>query len=121
MHEKFSNGMPGERNDAAVSATTYPVTIHISMGGPTLKISVNGKILSFEDHPYCGPTLLKRNGDPAVHQPSTFLNAVTLWYQQGKRLEDGLCRWDTEPQPITKHMGGRRWKIIGYTESHKGR
>lgn len=91
------------------------------IGGPTLKISVNGKIISFEDHSYCGPSALsKRTGDPLRHQPPGFLNAATLWCQQGKRVENGLCVWDHEPEPITKHMGGKHYKVIGWTEPRRG-
>lgn len=95
--------------------------IHISLGGPDRKISVGGKILTFEDHPYCGPVLLKRNGDPARHQPNDFLEAASLWCQQGRRLdENGIAIWDTESKPITQHMGGRHHKVIGHTKPTRG-
>lgn len=74
-----------------------------------LKISVGGKIIEFEDHPICGPHVLNRNCSPLKHQPQGFLYAVSLWAQQGRRMEDSLCRWDHEPQPIIQFRGGRRF------------
>lgn len=85
-----------------------------------LKISVGGKVIEFEMHPWCGPTILKRNGEPLKEQPMPFLEAASLWAQQGQRMEDGLCRWDHPPKEITKHLGGRYWKIVGYEPAVKG-
>jgi hypothetical protein len=92
----------------------------ILTGGPTLKISVKGKVYSFEDHPYCGPVVLTRRGDPASVQPMAFLKAASLWYAQGKRVEGGLCRWDHEPKEILKHLGGRHWQIVGHEPPVRG-
>ncbi len=81
--------------------------IHISTGGPMRTIQVNGRRYTFEMHPYCGPTILNRKGEPAKKQPVEFLHAASLWAQQGKRIEDGLCRWDhpEEEIPIGKKIG----------------
>lgn len=92
----------------------------ILVGGPTRKISVNGKILTFEMHPMCGPILLKRNGDAAAKQPMAFLEAASLWAQQGQRMEGDLCRWDRPGEMITEHIAGKHYKFIGMTEPTKG-
>lgn len=94
-----------------------PHVICILTGGPMHRISVNGKIYEFEMHPCCGPTLLNRNGDPLKHQPTSFLEAASLWAQQGRRIEDGLCRWDHEPKPILRRSSLEiRWR----TSTQKG-
>jgi hypothetical protein len=90
------------------------------VGGPTLKISVGGKIYDFEDHSYCGPTALNKRGDPLANQPAAFLEAASLWCQQGKRMEDGLARWDHEPEPIVKWVGKRTAIITGYHPAKRG-
>lgn len=97
--------------------------IYINVGGPMRKISVNGKIYDFEMHPYCGPTLLDKNEVPVDlnKHPKEFLEAASLWAQQGQRIEDGLCRWDLEPKAILKHAGGRHWRIVGYEPTEKGK
>jgi hypothetical protein len=90
-------------------------TICILTGGPMRKISVGGKIYDFEMHPYCGPTLLNKRGDPIDlrKHPQSFLHAASLWSQQGQKIEDGLCVWYHEPKEIKKHLGGRHWEITG--------
>jgi hypothetical protein len=92
----------------------------LELGGPMRKISVNGKIYEFEMHPYCGPTILNRAGEPAKRQPKEFLKAASLWAQQGQRMEGDLCRWDHPPEPITRHVGGRHHILIGETAWKRG-
>ena len=92
----------------------------VDCGGPMLKISVGGKVIEFEMHPYCGPNILNRKGEPLANQPDDFLTAASLWAQQGQRMEDGLCRWDHPPKEILKHLGGRHWQILGYEKPVKG-
>lgn len=94
--------------------------IHISLGGPEYDISVGGKIYHFEMHKWCGPVWLKKNGDPQETQPIPFLEAASLWSQQGQKVEDGLCVWNHEPKEILKHLGGKHWKIVGYEPAVKG-
>lgn len=66
----------------------------ICTGGPIRKILVNGRVIEFEMHPYCGPTILKKNGEPAKRQPMSFLHAASLWAQQGQKIDkNGLCIW----------------------------
>ncbi len=99
------------------------ICVHISYGGPTHKISVGGIIHTFEMHPYCGPVLLKKNGDPAAVQPVKFLEAASLWAQQGKRIEDWLCRWDRPGEPIIekrKYKGRMRNFLVGHKPPTKG-
>ncbi|HWL50798.1 MAG TPA: hypothetical protein VNQ90_00075 [Chthoniobacteraceae bacterium] len=97
--------------------------ISISVGGPDRKISIDGKIYTFEMHPYCGPCLLNGQGDPVDPNKTfmKFLEAASLWAQQGERIgEDGLCIYDHPPEPIKQHIRGRHWKITGYTEPRRG-
>lgn len=95
--------------------------ICVLLGGPMRRIQVNGKIYEFEMHPYCGPTLLnKRTGSPLKHQPNDFLEAASLWAQQGQRLDDGLCRWDHPAKPILRHLGGRHYQMVGEHPPEKG-
>ena len=92
----------------------------LDVGGEMLKISVGGRVYEFEMHPIFGPALLDRNGNALDKQPIPFLKAVSLWAEQGRRMESGLCRWDHGSEPITKHMGGRHYKVIGWTEPRRG-
>jgi hypothetical protein len=95
--------------------------IFVLMGGPEHDISVNGKIYHFEMHPYCGPIALnKRNGEALKHQFGPFLEAASLWAQQGRRVENGMCIWDREPKPILKHLGGRHYQIVGHHPAERG-
>ena len=93
---------------------------NISLGGPEYDIQVNGKRYHFEMHPYCGPHVLNRNGEPAAHQPQEFLHAASLWAQQDQRVENGLCRWDHEPELILVHLGGRHYEAKGYRPAKRG-
>lgn len=85
-----------------------------------LKISVNRKIIEFEMHPYCGPTILDRHGTPLTNQPKGFLEAASLWAQQGRRMEDGLCRWDRKPEMILRYLGGRHYEVLGEKPAKRG-
>ena len=93
----------------------------VMAGGPMRRISVNGRIIEFEMHPYSGPAILKRNGEPLKKQPMDFLHAASLWAQQGEKIdENGLCVWYHEPKEILRHLGGRHWLIVGYEELIRG-
>lgn len=89
-------------------------------GGPMLKIQVNGRIIEFEMHPYCGPNILNKRGEPLAHQPQDFLEADSLWAQQGKRMENGLCRWDHKPEMILKHIIGKHYEVVGEKPARRG-
>ena len=72
--------------------------IHVSYAGPFHKIiDTSGKEWLFEMHNYCGPIALKKDGDPRAKQPSEkskFWIAVTLWAQQGKKVDDNnYCKY----------------------------
>ncbi len=115
---RFNEG--GDVKTASIS--DFPQIIHISMGGPMRKISVGGRIIEFEMHPYCGPNILhKRTGEPLANQPMDFLHAASLWHQQGQRIdENGLCVWFHDPEDILEHKGGRHYLIVGQKPAKEG-
>ncbi|MDE2202702.1 MAG: hypothetical protein KGJ38_08240 [Burkholderiaceae bacterium] len=91
--------------------------IHISYGGPEYWLGIE-KPYRFEDHPYCGPIVLGKSGDPLESQPpesSRFWDHVNAWYAQGKRFKtiDGKrwCVYETQMQRA------RRANRINTTES----
>jgi hypothetical protein len=92
----------------------------VCYGGDTLRINCgNGVYQHFEDHPYCGPMPVhKVTGEPLKGGPGPrhpFWKAVECWYKQGKRTtDDGRCIWHHEPKPITKHLGGNKYEVVGY-------
>lgn len=65
----------------------------LTVAGPTFKISVGRKIFDFEWHSYCGPSALNKRGDPLRHQPTAFLNAASLWNQQGRKVDEKTGLW----------------------------
>lgn len=83
-------------------------------------IQVDGKRFHFEWHSFCGPVNLNKNGDPAKLQPQRFLYAASQWNAQGRKMENGLCVWYYEPEPILKHMGGRNYLWQGEHPPVKG-
>ena len=98
--------------------------IHIFHGGPTRRIKdADGKVWSFEMHPYCGPAATNQRGDPMGTQPgprSPFWAAVTQWAQQGGVVDaSGLCQWTPEPQPELVHLGGRNFAAAGSALAEK--
>ncbi len=91
--------------------------IHISFGGPDRKIiDRKNRVWKFEDHPYFGPFVLDRNGDPKNDQPhesSPFWEAVNCWYQQGKQIDkNGFCVWQKPTIQKMVHLGGRHYKLM---------
>ena len=91
--------------------------IHLCFGGPTRKIlDRKCKTWRFEDHPYCGPTVVDRNDDPKDVQPpesSPFWEAVNCWYAQGKQMIDnGFCKWQPPTVQKMKHIGGRHYELV---------
>lgn len=71
--------------------------IHIAYAGPFQKIvDSTGKEWFFEMHSYCGPVVLKKDGDPMKNQPnekSDFWEVVSRWVRQGKKVTDGYCEY----------------------------
>lgn len=116
----------GLYHETLINANPDPGTgwiAHISVGGPTRQISVNGEIIHFEMHPYCGPALLNAKGDPADDQQPDhpFWTAVSHWAQQGERIDpEGLCIWDWPPEPITTKINSRNYIVTGHTEARPG-
>lgn len=75
--------------------------VYVMLGGPERRILVQGKVYLFEMHPYCGPVLLRQDGEPRARQFTSsnkpFWDAVTLWAQQGEAVgEDGFCVYSGE-------------------------
>lgn len=70
--------------------------IHVMLGGPVYRLRC-GKWRAFEDHPYCGPIFIGKDGDPLDVQPSerdAVWSHVNAWYQQGKQaLEVAGEKW----------------------------
>lgn len=94
--------------------------INISLGGPDRILYINGKKFLFEDHPYCGPIVLGRDGGPLQNQPpesSPFWEAVSYWYQQGKRTTEVAssppwCIWEKPNIEKMKHVGGNNFVLV---------
>ena len=106
--------------------------IHIMLGGPGISI-IDGRSRKwrFEDHPYCGPVVIGKNGDPLENQPpesSPFWEAVNCWYRQGKVTEqvcgETFAKW-VKPTPERMiHIGGNHYMLDTSklkNESPKGR
>ena len=100
--------------------------VHILYGGPE-RILIDGaaKKWRFEDHPYCGPIVVGKNGDPLETQPaesSPFWKAVQLWYDQGKRTTDTKtgeiwCVWELPKMSKMRHLGGNHYMLMTDSES----
>lgn len=94
--------------------------IHISYGGPDRVLYIKGKKFLFEDHPYCGPIVLGKNGDPLTNQPpesSPFWDAVSYWYQQGKQIKEAKpdapwCVWEKPTIQKMRHIGGNNYQLV---------
>lgn len=75
----------------------------VTVGGPLREITVRGKTWRFEMHSYCGPMLCDLKGNGLKREPAHVLDAISLWAQQGQRLEQRpaplppLCVWDHKP------------------------
>jgi hypothetical protein len=87
--------------------------IHISYGGPDRYMSVGGKVIRFEDHPYCGPIVLQlKTGVPAENQPGErdlFWRHYDAWAKQGKRTKPAgddkvWCDYETDLQAWRREL-----------------
>ena len=107
-----------------------PRVAHVLMGGPDYRIEVNGEVIRFEDHPYCGPCPLNKRGKELRLGPRhKFWSAVTWWYQQGKQLDPvtGRCVYrdvSREEELIGEdnelvHLGGRHHYIVPKGTDHE--
>ena len=85
----------------------------VMMGGPDLKITSGGKTFYFEFHPFCGPMMLSKRGEPIQSTPgkySPFWDALYFWIKQGKKVDaDGNCIFvhETALVNIVKQIGPR--------------
>lgn len=82
-------------------------------------ISVKGNLYTFEWANYVGPVALTKRGDPLAKQPNDFLEAASLWHQQGREVdEQGLCiyHFHHEQTPIVKHVSKRTGFVTGWTK-----
>ena len=99
-------------------------TVCLLFGGPDRIIAVGGKKWRFEDHPYCGPMTVGKNGDPVKEPPesSPFWDAVNLWYAQGKRTQQAgnetWCVWEKPTMRKMRHLGGRHYELVPDDETH---
>lgn len=96
----------------------FPHTVCVLTGGPDRRIvALDGRVYTFEDHPYCGPAVLGKRGDILENQPgprSKFWPAVKAWRAQGRRLCGcSFCLWHPEPTDVTRHLGGRNYQVVG--------
>lgn len=96
----------------------------ILTGGPTYTIVADGHRWTFEDHPYCGPSVIGKRGDVLSNQPvarSQFWRACELWRAQGKRVDaGGLCAWSEPPPERWLQIVGSRM-LVSDTPEHRER
>lgn len=93
------------------------IVVHVSMGGPTRVIQINGRRYTFEMHPFCGPIRLDNLGEEHPEQPDEFLEGASYWAQQGQRMEDDLCRWDWPAQEIPRGKQVGRSLLVTHFET----
>lgn len=63
--------------------------IHISVGGPDRYMRLGMSILCFEQHPYFGPFVLGKRGEPLANQPGErdpFWQHWHAWNTQGQQV-----------------------------------
>jgi hypothetical protein len=82
----------------------------------------DGTEYRFDWHDYCGPTFVNKRGEPLARQPgerNPMWKAFNAWAAQGRKVDvSGTCIWAaiSEPQPILEHIGGRQYRVIGWTD-----
>jgi hypothetical protein len=72
----------------------------MTVGGPSLRIVVDGKEYRFErDYSGC-PWLLDRRGEPkeTPGERSKFWRGFNCWLRQGTKVEGDLCVWTVPPR-----------------------
>lgn len=91
--------------------------IHVNTGGRHFKLSIGAKSFYFEDHPYLGPVITDKDGEPLEKQPdadSIFFVHYEAWSEQGKRFDSAagvnFCKYTTRMQRLratqTAKQGG---------------
>ena len=90
----------------------------ILTGGEIYRINdARGKTWIFEDHPYCGPVVVDIHHNEKKQPPenSKFWEAVTNWYQQGKKTIDGIhglyCEWTNPTVDKFVHVSGNHYML----------
>lgn len=87
----------------------------ICVGGPVRTIVAGSRLWHFEMHPYCGPMPIHKRTGNGIDGTRAFWDAVSLWAQQGERVDaTGVCLWETPAPTPLYHLGGRH-----YTEDPK--
>ena len=82
----------------------------------TYVIYIRGKMWRFDFHPFLGPEIVNRHGDPISRQPgerSKFWLGFGAWLSQGQRVEDGVCLWTHPPVAIVEPISGRNYRLVG--------
>lgn len=81
--------------------------IHVNTGGRHFKLSIGAKSFYFEDHPYLGPMVTDKDGEPLEKQldaDSLFFVHYEAWRQQGKRFDSvggvNFCKYRTRMQRL---------------------
>jgi len=97
-------------------------------GGPTHLISVRGKDVPFEFHPYCGPwPVHKITGELLKKEPPGFWDAIERWIKGGSKLDGDNClvpQWCVACKRSGDeilHIGGKHYEIVGRCQSCEGR
>lgn len=73
--------------------------IHLSIGGPTLRMTVSGEPFYFEMGSYCGPLFTDKDGNCFGHQPNEhhlFWTHFEAWMRQGQKVVNGICVYETD-------------------------
>lgn len=79
----------------------------INVGGPTKKIYAGGRLWYFEMHHFCGPMPIHKKTGNGIEGTKAFWEAVTLWAQQGERVNSDVCLVDrVPPKPIYRLARG---------------
>lgn len=79
--------------------------------GPDLAIDVGGKRVAFEWSDRFGPLFTGKRGRVLNNQRQSkrVWQAIQWWFEQGKRVADGVCVWDEVPDPVLVHIIGNIW------------
>ena len=70
------------RGPVGMRCVTPVRLIHLNVGGPTHTIEHAGRTWRFEDHPWCGPQIINKDGSVSKRQPgqySKFWDAYAAW------------------------------------------
>lgn len=89
--------------------------IHLNTGGTHFKLAIGSKYIYFEDHPYLGPMVTDKDGEPLEKQPdadSLFFEHYEAWREQGKRFESvggvNFCKYTTRMQRLRATQAAKK-------------